>query len=182
LVTSRANRTAPVLRGKWVLENLLGTPPPPPPPDVPALNEKREDVQNMTMRQRTEAHRANPVCATCHVRMDPIGFALENFDGVGRWRTSEGGATLDVSGELTDGTRFDGPIELRKMLVDRQEQLAQTVAEKLMTYALGREVEAHDMPAVRKILREAAPDGYRWSSLIAGVIESLPFQMRRSQQ
>jgi mono/diheme cytochrome c family protein len=182
LVTSRANRTAPVLRGKWVLENLLGTPPPPPPPDVPALEEKGGEVQKMTMRQRTEAHRANPACATCHVRMDPIGFALENFDGVGRWRTSESGATIDVSGELTDGTRFDGPIELREMLAGRQEQLAQTVAEKLMTYALGREVEAHDMPAVRKILREAAPEGYRWSSLISGVIESVPFQMRRSQQ
>ncbi len=136
----------------------------------------------MTMRQRTEAHRANPVCATCHVRMDPIGFALENFDGVGRWRASEGGAAIDVSGEFPDGTRFDGPVELRKVLVGRQEQLAQTVTEKLLTYALGREVEAHDMPAVRKILREAAPGDYRWSSLISGVIESVPFQMRRSQQ
>jgi len=182
LVTSRNNRTAPVLRGKWVLENLLGTPPPPPPPDVPALNEKREDVQNMTMRQRTEAHRANPACAACHVQMDPIGFALENFDGVGKWRTSEAGVAIDVSGEFPDGTRFDGPIELRKVLVGRQEQLAQTITEKLLTYALGREVEAHDMPAVRKILREAAPGGYRWSSLISGVIESVPFQMRRSQQ
>ncbi len=135
----------------------------------------------MTMRQRTEAHRANPVCATCHVGMDPIGFALENFDGVGRWRTSEAGVAIDVSGEFPDGTRFDGPIELRKVLVVREEHLAQTITEKLLTYALGREVEAHDMPAVRKILREAAPGGYRWSSLIAGVIESVPFQMRRSQ-
>jgi len=182
LVTSRNNRTAPVLRGKWVLENLLGTPPPPPPPDVPALNEKREEVQKMTMRQRTEAHRVNPACAACHVQMDPIGFALENFDGVGRWRTSEGGVAIDVSGEFPDGTRFDGPVELRKVLVGRQEQLAQTVTEKLLTYALGREVEAYDMPAVRKILREAAPGDYRWSSLISGVIESVPFQMRRSQQ
>jgi hypothetical protein len=182
LVTSRNNRTAPVLRGKWVLENLLGTPPPPPPPDVPALNEKNEEVQNMTMRQRIEAHRANPFCATCHVRMDPIGFALENFDGVGRWRTSEAGAAIDVSGEFPDGTPFDGPVELRKVLVGRQEQLAQTITEKLLTYALGREVEAYDMPAVRKILREAAPGGYRWSSLISGVIESVPFQMRRSKQ
>ena len=181
LVTSRANRTAPVLRGKWVLENLLGTPPPPPPPDVPALNEKTAEVGNMTMRQRTEAHRANPVCASCHVRMDPIGFALENFDGVGRFRTTESGTTIDVSGELPDGTRFNGPIELRQVLLERQEQLAQTITEKLMTYALGREVEAYDMPAVRSILREAAPGGYRWSSLISGVIESVPFQMRRSQ-
>jgi len=181
LVTSRANRTAPVLRGKWVLENLLGTPPPPPPPNVPALDEKSAQIGNMTMRQRTEAHRANPVCATCHLRMDPIGFALENFDGVGRFRTAESGIPLDVSGELTDGTRFTGPIELRKVLLDRQDQLAQTITEKLLTYALGREVEAYDMPAVRKILREAAPGGYRWSSLIYGVIESMPFQLRRSQ-
>jgi hypothetical protein len=181
LVTSRANRTAPVLRGKWVLENLLGTPPPPPPPEVPALNEKRDEVGSMTMRQRTEAHRANPACASCHLNMDPIGFALENFDGVGRFRTTEGGASIDVSGKLTDGTRFTGPIGLRKVLLDRQEQLAQTITEKLMTYALGREVEAYDMPAVRKILREAAPGGYRWSSLISGVTESVPFQMRSSQ-
>lgn len=181
LVTSRANRTSPVLRGKWVLENLLGTPPPPPPPEVPALNEKKGEIGNMTMRQRTEAHRANPVCASCHIRMDPIGFALENFDGVGRFRTTENGTALDVSGELPDGTRFNGPIELRKVLLGQQEQLAQTITEKLLTYALGREVEAHDMPAVRKILREAAPGGYRWLSLISGVIESVPFQMRRSQ-
>jgi hypothetical protein len=181
LVTSRANRTAPVLRGKWVLENLMGTPPPPPPPDVPALNENRGEVGNMTMRQRTEAHRANPACASCHIQMDPIGFALENFDGVGQFRTTEGGTSIDVSGELPDGTRFDGPVELRAALLQRQDQLAQTVTEKLLTYALGREVEANDMPAVRKILREAAPGGYRWSSLITGVIGSVPFQMRRSQ-
>ena len=135
----------------------------------------------MTMRQRTEAHRANPACASCHIRMDPIGFALENFDGVGRFRTTENGTALDVSGELPDGTRFNGPIELRKVLLGQQEQLAQTITEKLLTYALGREVEAHDMPAVRKILREAAPGGYRWLSLISGVIESVPFKMRRSQ-
>ncbi|MCZ6877194.1 MAG: DUF1592 domain-containing protein [Acidobacteria bacterium] len=180
-VTSRANRTAPVLRGKWVLENLLGTPPPPPPPEVPALNEKREEVQDLTMRQRIEAHRSNPACASCHAQMDPIGFALENFDGVGRWRTTEGGRTIDASGVLPDGTRFQGPAELRKVLLSRSEQVVQTVTEKLLTYALGREVESYDMPAVRKILREAALSDYRWSFLIAGVIESVPFQMRRSQ-
>ena len=180
-VTSRANRTAPVLRGKWVLENLLGTPPPPPPPDVPALNEKREEVQDLTMRQRIEAHRSNPACASCHAQMDPIGFSLENFDGVGRWRATEGGETLDVSGVLPDGTRFQGPAELRAILLSRSEQVVQTVTEKLLTYSLGREVEFYDMPAVRKILREAALSDYRWSSLIAGVIESVPFQMRRSQ-
>ncbi|MEE2822385.1 MAG: DUF1592 domain-containing protein [Acidobacteriota bacterium] len=181
LVTSRANRTAPVLRGKWVLEHLLGTPPPPPPPDVPALNEDRSATGNMTMRQRTEEHRSNPACASCHIRMDPIGFALENFDGVGRFRTMEGGEMIDVSGELPDGTRFNGPIALRKVLAGREQQLAQTITEKLLTYALGREVEPHDMPAVRNILREAEPRGYRWSSLISGVIQSVPFQMRRSK-
>ena len=179
-VTSRDSRTSPVIRGKWVLENLLGTPPPPPPPEVPALNEKAEEVRHLTMRQRIEAHSSNPACAGCHVRMDPIGFALENFDGVGRWRTTESGTAIEASAMLPDGTRFQGPVELRKALLSRPEQLAQTVTEKLLTYALGREVESSDMPAVRKILREAAP-GYRWSSLISGVIESVPFQMRRSQ-
>lgn len=180
-VTSRANRTAPVLRGKWVLENLLGTPPPPPPPDVPALSEKPADVQEMTMRQRMEAHRTNPGCASCHAQMDPIGFALENFDAVGRWRTSEGRSAIDGSGVLPDGTRFQGPAELRRILLGRRDQIARTVTEKLMTYALGRELDSYDMPAVRKILAEAAPGGYRWSSLILGVIRSVPFQMRRSQ-
>jgi hypothetical protein len=179
-VTSRDSRTSPVIRGKWVLENLLGTPPPPPPPEVPALNEKAEEVRHLTMRQRIEAHSSNPACAGCHARMDPIGFALENFDGVGRWRTTENGTAIEASAMLPDGTRFQGPVELRKALLSRPEQLAQTVTEKLLTYALGREVESSDMPAVRKILREAAP-GYRWSSLISGVIESVPFQMRRSQ-
>jgi hypothetical protein len=180
-VTSRANRTAPVLRGKWVLENLLGTPPPPPPPDVPALSEKQADVQELTMRQRMEAHRSNPGCASCHTQMDPIGFALENFDAVGKWRATDGKTALDVSGVLPDGTRFQGPTELRKVLLARREQFARTVTEKLLTYALGRELGDYDMPAVRKVLAEAAPGGYRWSSLILDVIKSVPFQMRSSQ-
>ena len=179
-VTSRANRTSPVLRGKWVLENLLGTPPLPPPPDIPALSERREEVGGLTMRQRMQEHQVNPACASCHAGMDPIGFALENFDAVGQWRNTEGGATIDASGTLPDGTQFEGPAGLRKVLLSRPEQFVQTATEKLFTYALGRELEYDDSPALRKILREAAPGGYRWSSLILGIIKSTPFQMRRS--
>ena len=180
-VTSRVNRTSPVLRGKWVLANLLGTPPLPPPPEIPPLNEKRNEVGGLTMRQRMLEHQVNPVCANCHAGMDPIGFALENFDAIGRWRSSEGGVPIDASGSLLDGTPFEGPAGLQKVLLSRPQQFAQTVTKKLLTYALGRELEYYDAPTVRKILREAAPDGYRWSSLISGVIQSTPFQMRRSQ-
>ena len=181
MVTSRPNRTSPVLRGKWVLGSLLGTPPPPPPPDVPALNEKREDVGSLTMRQRMEQHRANPACTSCHVQMDAMGFALENFDAIGKWRTTEGNAPIDASGVLADGTRFEGPVGLRKVLLSRPEQFVQNVTKKLLTYALGRDLDAYDDPAVEKILREGAPGGYRWSSLIVGITNSTPFQMRRSQ-
>ena len=180
-VTSRVNRTSPVLRGKWVLANLLGTPPLPPPPEIPPLNEKRNEVGGLTMRQRMLEHQVNPVCANCHAGMDPIGFALENFDAIGRWRSSEGGVPIDASGTLLDGTPFEGPAGLQKVLLSRPQQFAQTVTKKLLTYALGRELEYYDAPTVRKILRESAPDGYRWSSLISGVIQSTPFQMRRSQ-
>ncbi len=179
-VTSRVNRTSPVLRGKWVLANLLGTPPLPPPPDIPPLNEKKEEVEGLTMRQRMQEHQSNPVCASCHAGMDPIGFALENFDAVGKWRSSEGGVPIDASGTLPDGTQFDGPAGLRKVLLSRPQQFVQTVTEKLFTYALGREVQYYDSGALREILREAAPGGYRWSSLILGIIKSTPFQMRRS--
>jgi hypothetical protein len=133
------------------------------------------------MRQRMQEHQVNPVCANCHAGMDPIGFALENFDAIGRWRSSEGGAPIDSSGTLLDGTSFEGPAGLQKVLLSRPQQFAQTVTRKLLTYALGRELEYYDAPTVRNILREAAPDGYRWSSLISGVIQSTPFQMRRSQ-
>ena len=179
-VTSRVNRTSPVLRGKWVLANLLGTPPLPPPPDIPPLNERKEEVGGLTMRQRMQEHQSNPVCASCHAGMDPIGFALENFDAVGKWRSSEGNAPIDASGTLPDGTQFEGPAGLRKVLLSRPQQFVQTVTEKLFTYALGREVQYYDAGALREILREAAPGGYRWSSLILGIIKSTPFQMRRS--
>jgi hypothetical protein len=181
--TSYSNRTAPTIRGKWLLENIFGAPPPPPPPNVPSLMEEEgKEGKVLTMRQRMEQHRANPVCATCHARMDPLGFALENFDALGKWRTSEGGTPIDPSGQLPDGTRFQGPAELRKILLSRREQFITTVTEKLLTYALGRGLEHYDQPVVRKIVREAAPNGYRWSSLIVGVVSSTPFQMRMSSE
>lgn len=180
-VTSYPNRTSPVLRGKWILENILGTPPAPPPPDVPSLKEDGE-VRNLTMRQRMEQHRRNPVCATCHSRMDPLGFALENFDAVGKWRTTIGvdNAIIDASGDLSDGTKFQGLGGLRKALLNRPEIFVATVTEKLLTYSLGRGVEYYDSPAIRRIVRQAAPSDYAWSSLILGIVRSEPFQMRRS--
>ena len=180
-VTSLATRTSPVVRGKWVLENILGTPPPPPPPDVPDLPERADDGTVTSLRARLEAHRANPVCSNCHARMDPLGFALENFDAVGKWRdTGVAGTPIDPSGTLPDGTAFDGFPGLRDILLERREEFVTTVTEKLLTYALGRGVEYYDRPAIRAIVRDAAANEYRWSSLILGVARSLPFQMRRS--
>ncbi len=178
--TSHATRTSPVLRGKWVLENILGAPPPPPPADVPALEENHDAEAPRSVRERLEQHRANPVCASCHARMDPLGFALENFDGIGRWRTSDGGVPLDTSATLPDGTAFDGPADLRARLADRREAFVRTVTGKLLTYALGRGVEHYDQPAIRQIVRDAGPD-YRWSSIILGIVRSVPFAMRRSE-
>ncbi len=179
-VTSYANRTAPTIRGKWILANILGAPPPPPPPDVPSLQEDG-DVRNLTMRQRLEQHRQNPVCASCHARMDPLGFALENFDAVGKWRDTDGADTpIDASGVLPGGSQFNGPAGLRNILLDRKQEFVSAVTERLLTYALGRGVEYYDMPAIRQILREAKGDDYRWSSLILGIVRSTPFQMRGS--
>ncbi len=180
-VTSYGNRTSPVLRAKWVLENLLGTPPPPPPADVPGLPESGEHGEPQTVRERLAQHRRNPVCASCHAPMDPLGFALENFDAVGEWRTHDAGLPVDASGVLADGTRFDGPAELRAVLAARREQFVETFTEKLLTYALGRGLEAYDRPVVRAIAREAAADGYRWSTIVLGIARSTPFQMRRSE-
>jgi hypothetical protein len=179
-VTSYANRTSPVLRGKWVLENILGAPPPPPPPNVPSLKEKEEDDPVLSMRQRMEQHRANPACASCHKVMDPLGFALENFDGIGRWRYSEADVPIDASGVLPDGTKFHGAAELGKALLSNPEPFVRTLTEKLLTYGLGRGMEHYDVPAIRKIMREAAENNYRWSALILGTVKSTPFQMRRS--
>ena len=182
-VTSYAHRTSPVLRGKWLLENILGTPPPPPPPDVPALEENTERGQARSVRERLEQHRANPVCASCHQVMDPLGFALENFDGIGRWRVEgDGGEPIDAMGTLVDGRDVDGPASLREALVERPDQFVTTVTEKLLTYALGRGVEYYDAPAVRRIVQEASADDYRWSAIVLGIVRSTPFQMRRTYE
>jgi mono/diheme cytochrome c family protein len=177
-VTSYAHRTSPVLRGKWLLENVLGAPPPPPPPNIPALTENDEGKPPRTVRERLEFHRRNPACATCHARMDPLGFALENFDAVGRWRTTDVGTPIDASGTLPDGTRLEGVGDVVKMVLARPEQFTKTVTEKLLTYALGRGLEYYDQPTVRKIMHDAAPGDYRWSSIILGITASSPFQMR----
>ncbi len=181
-VTSYANRTSPVLRGKWVLENILGAPPPPPPPDVPELKERDQGGKKLSMRQQMEQHRANPSCIVCHAQMDPLGFALENFDGIGGWRTIDANAPIDASGVLPDGTSFEGPAGLRQVLLSRSEEFVTNVTEKLLTYALGRGAEYYDAPAIRKIVREATHGDYRWSSLIMGIVQSTPFQMRRSKE
>ena len=177
-VTSYSTRTSPVLRGKWLLENILGAPPPPPPPNVPDLPERGETDTPDSVRARLEQHRENPVCASCHVRMDPLGFALENFDAIGKWRTHDADTPVDASGSLPDGSTFDGPAELRDMLVARRDEFVMTMTEKLLTYALGRGVEYYDRPVIREILREAEPDDYRWSSILLGIVKSTPFQMR----
>jgi mono/diheme cytochrome c family protein len=182
-VTSYATRTSPVLRGKYLLDNILGAPPPPPPPNVPPLPEtSAREGPEVSMRELMEAHRQNPVCATCHQRMDPLGFALENFDAIGKWRATEGHAPIDASGVLPDGTRFGGPDEFRKALMAHRDEFVRTFTEKLLTYALGRAVAYYDMPALRAIIREAAPSDYRWSSLILGIVSSKPFQMRAAQE
>jgi hypothetical protein len=179
-VTSYPNRTSVVQRGKWILENLLGAPPPPPPPDVPDLKPKGQDGRLLSMREQLDLHRANAVCASCHARMDPIGFALENYDGIGKWRTKEAGLPIDAAGKLPNGTKFSGPAELKKILLTaHRDEFVTTVTEKLLTYALGRGLETYDAPAVRAIMREAAKDNYRLPALISAVINSKPFQMRK---
>jgi mono/diheme cytochrome c family protein len=176
--TSRANRTSPVIRGKWILENVFGAPPPPPPPNVPELKEERDPTKVLPMREQMAAHRANPVCAACHAQMDQLGFALENFDAIGEWRdTDQNKKPIDASAQLPDGTKFNGPIELRKVLLSHSDDFLTTVTERLLTYALGRGVEAADVPAIRRIKRDAASANYKFASLIQGVVTSTPFQM-----
>ncbi len=181
-VTSIATRTSPVQRGKWLLENVLGTPPNPPPANVPPLKENKAGAKQLSVRELMEAHRKNEPCAGCHKVLDPLGFALENFDAVGQWRTvSESGEKIDASGVLADGTKVSGVADLRAALLSRPNVFAGTMTEKLLTYALGRGLEYYDMPAVRAVTRQAAQNNYRFSSLILGIVESTPFQMRRSQ-
>lgn len=180
MVTSYPNRTSPVLRGKFVLENLLGGPPPEPPPNVPAL-ETSSDGKQLTMCEAMAMHRENPACRVCHAAMDPIGFSLENYDAVGKWRNVFADQPIDASGLLPDGNTFDGPDGLRDLLLSRPDDFVGTITEKLMRFALGRSLEYYDMPAIRKIVRDAAESDYRWSAIILGVVESVPFQMRRSE-
>jgi len=179
-VTSYPNRTSVVQRGKWILENLLGTPPPPPPADVPELKAAPHG-KLLTMREQMEVHRTNPTCAACHARMDPIGFALENYDAVGRWRAEDAGSAIDARGRLPDGTEFEGPAGLSQLLLTRyRADFVRTATEKLLTYALGRGVEYFDAPTIRAIDREAARDNYRISSLVLAIVKSPPFQMRKA--
>ena len=182
-VTSYATRTSPVVRGKYLLDNILGAPPPAPPADVPALEESDEPGHApASMRERMAAHRRSPACAACHARIDPLGFALENFDAIGRWRTTDGTAPIDASGALPDGTAFSGPGEFRQALLAHREEFVHNFTERLLTYALGRAVQHYDMPAVRAIMRDAATDDYRWSSIILGIARSQPFQMRKARE
>ena len=179
-VTSYPNRTSPVLRGRWVLESLLGTPPPSPPADVPGLPDRGEDGRPASVRERLERHRESPACATCHAPMDPLGFALENFDAVGGWRDAENGTPVDGSAVLPDGTRFRGPAGLRAFLVGQRRQFVEAMTEKLLAYALGRRLEYYDRPTVRGIVREAAASDYRLSDIVLGIVRSPAFQMRRA--
>jgi len=180
-LTSHAERTSPVVRGKWILENILGQPVPPPPPGVPPLKGNQEGQKPQTMREQMAEHRADPVCASCHKTMDSIGFAMENFDAVGAWRSTDAGNPIDASGVLADGTKIDGVVSLRNALISHPELFAGTVTKKLLIYALGRGLDYRDMPTVRAILRDASRDNYRFSALIFGVVHSTPFQMRTAR-
>jgi hypothetical protein len=181
VLTSHTTRTSPILRGKWILDSLLNSPPPPPPPGIPALEDSAGKGEKLTVRQQTERHRKNAACASCHARMDPLGLALENFDGIGRWRTTDEGAQIDASAKLPDGTSFSGPEGLRKYLLSRPEEFVSATVARLLTYALGRELDMQDQPAIRQIMRETEAGGYRFQDLIVSVVKSAPFQMRQTQ-
>ena len=185
-LTSYSTRTSVVNRGKWLLERVLGAPPPAPPANVPPLEDSGDGAAPTSQRERMEAHRRNPTCAVCHRVMDPLGFALDNFDAIGRWRTTDDpripgqrGPVIDASGVMPDGTRFEGPAGLRQLLLGRQQEFIRTVTGRLFTYGLGRRLEHHDMPVVRQIVRDAADQDHRWSALIQGIVRSAPFQLRR---
>ena len=180
-VTSYPTRTSPTIRGKWLLDNILAAPVPPPPPDVNTTLEESTAGAPVSVREMLERHRANPICASCHSRMDPLGFSLENFDALGQWRTVEGESPINATGVLLDGTAVDGPAALRRALVAQKEQFVRTVTGKLLTYAVGREMEYFDAPAIRAIVRAAAAGDYRWSATIQAIVKSAPFQMRRAR-
>ena len=180
-VTSYPNRTSPVLRGKWILENIMGTPPPAPPANVPPFPENEEGAKPRPIREILEEHRKNPACAGCHAVMDPLGFSLENFDATGEWRTKDKSGPIDPSGVLADGTKVDGPLALRQALLKQPERFVDTMTEKLLIYALGRGLEHYDMPVVRGIVRDAEKQDYRFSALVFNIVKSAPFQMKRAQ-
>jgi hypothetical protein len=179
--TSVATRTSPVFRGKWIMTNVFDSPPTPPPPNVPSLDDSAPAAKPQSVRERLERHRADPVCAGCHLTMDPPGFALENFDAVGRWRDTDAGRPVDATGKLSDGTEVAGAAALREAILGRPELFAGTLTKKLMTYALARGLEAEDMPAARAIVRAAAKDDYRFSALVLGIVRSVPFRMTGEQ-
>src|SRR5262249_566464 len=176
-ITSMPNRTSPVNRGKYILTNILGTPPPEPPPNVPPLNEAPDT--SLSMRDRMTQHRANAVCANCHKLMDPIGLALENFDAIGRWRTTDNDAAIDPSDTVYNGIKVNGPVDLRNMILSHPDQFVRTMTEMLMTYGIGRGLEYYDMPAVRSIVKDATRSNYRFSALVLGIVKSAPFQMKK---
>jgi hypothetical protein len=180
-VSSYPTRTSVVIRGKYVLENILNSPPPPPPPDVPALDDSAIGVAR-SLREQMERHRADSLCASCHTKMDPLGFALENYDAIGRWRTEDGKLPIDVSGALPNGRTFSGPVELKALLKERMPAFTRSLAEKMLTYAIGRGLEHYDMPAVRAIVRDAGRRDYRFSSLVLGIVNSVPFRMRAASE
>ena len=182
VVTAYPTRTSPTVRGKWLLENILAAPVPAPPPNIPALEESNKSGKVLTVREMLEMHRANSVCASCHARMDPLGFSLENFDGIGQWRTTDAGKPIDASGVLPDGTNVNGPLALRNAIVAQKEQFVRAVTAKLMTYMLGRGLEYYDQPSVREIVEHAAVENYSWSSIVKGVVKSAPFQMKVAAQ
>jgi len=182
MVTSYPNRTSPVQRGVWVLEHIVGAPVPTPPPNVPDLEESaRHESAPQTLRAQMQLHNSRPFCAGCHKIMDPVGFALENFDAIGRWRSEEHGEPIDATARLVDGTEISGAVGLRTALLDYSDRFVQTLTEKLMTYALGRGLEHYDMPAVRTIARSAAKDDYRFSSIITGIVTSDAFRMKAAE-
>jgi hypothetical protein len=180
-VTSYTTRTSPTIRGKWLLENILAAPMPAPPANVPPLEASNKGDKPLSVREMLEVHRASAACAGCHARMDPLGLSLENFDAIGQWRTMDRGHAIDASGVLLDGTKVDGPKELRQALLAQKQQFVRAVTGKLLTYALGRGLEYYDAPAVRAIDRAAEADDYRWSSIILGIVKSAPFQMRTTE-
>jgi hypothetical protein len=179
-ITSYSTRTSPVLRGKWVLENLLSAAPPPPPADVPALKTETAPGKPLTLRDAMIQHRAAPACAGCHARMDPIGFAMENFDAVGRWRDRDGDQAIDATGTFPEGTKFEGIPGLKRVLLSQSGQFVETMAERLLMYGIGRNLQYYDAPTVRAVMHEAEPAKYTLASLVLGVVKSRPFQMREA--